>query len=189
MSDRDFRLSKDVMPSRYDLRIEADLDHWRFTGSEHIEVTVHRPRREVVLHAEGFNIQSARAVVGGNARVATVELDTEAETASLRFAEALPAGPATLELDFGGEILERLRGFYRSQKDGDRYAATQFEAADARRAFPCFDEPEFKARFALTLVVPEDAVAISNGAIIGERPIGGGRKEVRFAETPPISSY
>src|SRR5512139_226160 len=189
MSDRDFRLSKDVMPSRYDLRIEADLDHWRFTGSEHIEVTVHRPRREVVLHAEGFNIQSARAVVAGNARVATVEFNTEAETASLRFAEALPAGPATLELEFGGEILERLRGFYRSQKDGERYAATQFEAADARRAFPCFDEPEFKARFALTLVIPAGTVAISNGPVQETRALDHGRTEVRFAETPPISTY
>jgi aminopeptidase N len=90
---------------------------------------------------------------------------------------------------FSGTILARLRGFYRSQKDGARYAATQFEAADARRAFPCFDEPEFKARFALTLVVPASLVAIANGRIVSEVGIGGGRKEVRFEETPPISSY
>ncbi len=79
-----------------------------------------------------------------------------AETATLTFARPLPPGIARLSLDFRGEILARLRGFYRSQKDGARYAATQFEAADARRAFPCFDEPEFKARFALTLDVPVD---------------------------------
>lgn len=189
MSDRDFRLSKDVMPSRYDLRIEADLDHWRFTGSERIEVTVHRPRNEVVLHADGFTLHSARALTGSKAQVATIESNAEAETASLRFAEPIPAGAATLELEFGGEIVERLRGFYRSQKDGDRYAATQFEAADARRAFPCFDEPEFKARFALTLTIPAGTVAISNGPVQESRVLTDGRTEVRFAETPPISSY
>ena len=102
----------------------------------------------------------------------------------------LPPGPARLEIVFNGEILERLRGFYRSQKDGARYAATQFEAADARRAFPCFDEPEFKARFALTLVVPPGVTADRQRAATREtRTLGGGRKRVRFAETPPISSY
>jgi puromycin-sensitive aminopeptidase len=189
MSDRDFRLSKDVLPIRYDLRIEADLAEWRFTATERIEVVVHRTVREIVLHAVGFAIQSARALIDGGAHVATVDFNTEAETASLHFAEMVPAGPATLEIEFSGEIAERLRGFYRSQKDGDRYAATQFEAADARRAFPCFDEPEFKARFALTLIIPPGMTAISNGPHQESRALPGGRTEIRFAETPPISSY
>jgi puromycin-sensitive aminopeptidase len=101
----------------------------------------------------------------------------------------LPLGPARLEIAFAGEIVERLRGFYRSQKDGARYAATQFEAADARRAFPCFDEPEFKARFALTLLVPPGVTAVSNGPQNETRTLPDGRTEIRFAETPPISSY
>lgn len=189
MSDRDFRLSKDVIPSRYDLRVEADLANWRFRGFERIEVTLHRPASAVVLHAVGFAIDTARAVAGDSACVARVDFNAEAETATLRFAEALAAGPATLEFEFSGDILERLRGFYRSQKDGDRYAATQFEAADARRAFPCFDEPEFKARFALTLVIPPQTVAISNGPEQARRVLPDGRTEIRFAETPPISSY
>src|SRR5262249_41451496 len=88
-----------------------------------------------------------------------------------------------------GTILERLRGFYRSQKDGDRYAATQFEAADARRAFPCFDEPEFKARFAVTLVMPSAVTAVSNGPQAHTQTLADGRTEIRFTETPPISSY
>ena len=177
------------MPIRYDLRIEVDLAEWRFSAAERIEVVVHRPANEIAVHAVGFTIHSARAVVEDGARVATVEFNAEAESATLRFAEPVPAGPATLEFEFGGEIVERLRGFYRSQKDGDRYAATQFEAADARRAFPCFDEPEFKARFALTLVIPPGTVAISNGPQQESRTLPDGRTEIRFAETPPISSY
>lgn len=177
------------MPIRYDLRIEVDLAEWRFSAAERIEVVVHRPANEIAVHAVGFTIHSARAVIEDGARVATVEFNAEAESATLRFAEPVPAGPATLEFEFGGEIVERLRGFYRSQKDGDRYAATQFEAADARRAFPCFDEPEFKARFALTLVIPPGTVAISNGPQQESRTLPDGRTEIRFAETPPISSY
>ncbi|MFI5396285.1 MAG: M1 family metallopeptidase [Candidatus Binatia bacterium] len=189
MDDRDFRLSRDVMPARYDLRISVDLDNWRYTASERIEVTVHRPRAEIVLHAVGFSIDSARVVAAGTTHAAAVDFNPEAETANLRFAESLPAGPATLEIEFNGEILERLRGFYRSLKDGERYAATQFEAADARRAFPCFDEPEFKACFALTLTIPPGTVAISNGPQQDSRTLADGRSEIRFVETPPISSY
>jgi len=189
MSDRDFRLAKTARPVRYDLRIEVDLDQWRFRVDEGVDLRLDAPTRDVTLHAVELDIRAAAAVVGDRRISAAVSANAEAETATLRFSESLPAGPVRIELEIHGEIRERLRGFYRSMKDGARYAATQFEAADARRAFACFDEPEFKARFSLTLVVPADATAISNGAITGERPLGDGRKEVRFAETPPISSY
>lgn len=189
MSDRDFRLSKDVLPTRYDLRIDVDLDEWRFTASERIDITLRRPTAEIILHAVDLDIRSAQAIVDGGSRQATVRLNAEAETASFGFSEILPAGGVQLEIEFNGSVLERLRGFYRSQKDGARYAVTQFEAADARRAFPCFDEPEFKARFALTLLVPPGVVAISNGPQQEARVLSDGRSEIRFAETPPISSY
>jgi puromycin-sensitive aminopeptidase len=189
MSDRDFRLSTGVMPSRYDLRIEVDLDAWRFAASERIDVQIHRPTAEITLHALELALHAVRAVAAGRTQAATVQYNAEAETATLRFPEPLPAGPVCLEIDFSGAIVERLRGFYRSVKDGARYAATQFEAADARRAFPCFDEPAFKARFALTLVVPPGVVAIANGALADERALPDGRTELRFTETPVISSY
>jgi puromycin-sensitive aminopeptidase len=189
MSDRDFRLSKNVTPTRYDLRIEVDLENWRFQASELIDVTVHRPTAEVALHAVDLDIRSAQAVAARVTQPATLQFNTEAETVTLRFPMPLPPGPARLEIAFSGVILERLRGFYRSQKDGARYASTQFEAADARRAFPCFDEPEFKARFALTLVVPPDVTAISNGPQLHTRRLPDARTEIRFQETPPISSY
>jgi puromycin-sensitive aminopeptidase len=190
MSDRDFRLSKNVLPRRYDLRIQADLEHWRFRGRSEIEIEMRQATRELTLHALDLEVSEVRAVLmDGRTIDAACTFDPSAETVTLRFTESLPAGRMRLCLSFAGEILARLRGFYRSQKDGGRYAATQFEAADARRAFPCFDEPEFKARFALTLEVPSESTAVSNGAVIGEAALTDGRKEVRFAETPPISSY
>ena len=189
MSYRDFRLSKDVTPTRYDLRIEVDLDNWRFQASELIDVIVHRPTAEVVLHAVDLDVHSVQAVAARVTQVATVQTNAEAETLRLHLPMPLPLGPARLEIAFNGEILERLRGFYRSEKDGVRYAATQFEAADARRAFPCFDEPEFKARFALTLVVPSGVTAVSNGPPLHTRTLPNGGTEIRFEETPPISSY
>lgn len=190
MSDRDFRLSPHVRPARYDLAIEVDLDHWRFHGVEEIELALAESTASITLHASELAITSARAVLAdGTQLVAQPSYNAVAETATLTFPRALPTGTLRLSLDFRGEILARLRGFYRSTKDGARYAATQFEAADARRAFPCFDEPSFKARFTLTLDVPSHLVAIANGPVIRETDLGGGRKEVEFAETPPISSY
>jgi len=190
MQDRDFRLSKDVRPSRYALRIEVDLDAWRFHGTEDIDLALTRATDSITLHSVDLDLTAPRAVLPDGAEIAaTTSVNTDAETATFRFPRPLPAGAVRLLLKFGGEIRARLRGFYRSEKDGARYAATQFEAADARRAFPCFDEPEFKARFALTLVLPVNLVAIANGAIERETPLGDGRKEVRFTETPVISSY
>jgi puromycin-sensitive aminopeptidase len=190
MNDRDFRLSKDVRPVRYDLHIDVDLDAWRFVGREVIDVTIASPTRTVVLHAVDLEIPRAHALTSdGRTSRADLAFNQEAETVTLSFDDPLPSGSAHLEVEFRGDIRERLRGFYRSHKDGARYAATQFEAADARRAFPCFDEPEFKARFALTLTIPAGTVAISNGALESEREVSAAQKEVRFVESPPISTY
>ncbi len=189
MSDRDYRLPTNIRPSRYTLRIDVDLENWRFRVDEVVEIDVDDPSASIALHAVDLELRKAEAVIGDRVIAADASWQAEAETVTLHFAEPLPAGRARLQLELHGAILERLRGFYRSVKDGVRYAATQFEAADARRAFACFDEPEFKARFSLALIVPSDVTAISNGAVVGERQLGGGRKEVRFEETPPISTY
>lgn len=190
MGDFDFRLSTAVRPRRYDLAIEVDLDNWQFRGREEIEVYLEEPASAITLHATEMEIDAVQAVLSDGTRNAgSATLNIISETATLGFAQTLPAGIAKLRIEFRGAILPRLRGFYRSEKDGARYAATQFEAADARRAFPCFDEPAFKARFALTLTVPAHLTAIANGAVECETPLGDGRKVIRFQETPPISSY
>ena len=190
-----FRLSRTVWPVRYDLYLHLDLDAWRHHGAVTIQLDVQAPTDVVTLHALDLEVESAHAAPGhhdsadhGTAATRTV-VHSKAEAVSLGFPSPLAAGPATLTIRFRGEIVEKLRGLYRSVKDGQRYAATQFEAADARRAFPCFDEPEYKARFHLSLEIPADASAIANGELYTEEHLHNGHKRVRFRETPPISSY
>ena len=98
-----------------------------------------------------------------------------------------------MSLRFRGQLNDKLRGFYRStftDDDGNErvIATTQFEATDARRAFPCWDEPDFKARFAITLHLDDDLHAVSNAAIDADEVLDGQRR-VRFAETMTMSTY
>src|SRR5262245_4574344 len=122
MSDRNFRLSKNIMPVRFDLRIDVDLDNWRFAAQEKIDVQIKSPTREVIVHSIDLDIGAVTAHAGGTSRTATVSLNQEAETATFHFAEPLPAGSVRIDVEYRGEILQRLRGFYRSEKDGARYA-------------------------------------------------------------------
>jgi puromycin-sensitive aminopeptidase len=188
MSDdaRNFRLSKDVLPSKYELRFELEFDNWTSTGHERITVRTARLAREIVLHALDLDIKNA--TLDGEAAQATT-YDVDAETATLRFAREIPAGEHTLEISWMGGIRESLRGLYRSLRGEERYAATQFEAADARRAFPCFDEPEFKARFTVELIHPAGNAAIANMPIVSQEDLDERRTRTVFRETPKISTY
>src|SRR5262249_29566765 len=119
--------------------------------------------------------------------------DEAAERSRLHFARPLEAGAWRLRLRFRGTLNDKLRGFYRSTyKDPSgatrTIAATQLEATDARRAFPCWDEPDFKAVFAATLVIDPGLTAVSNTAVVEER-VEGGKKVVRFADTIRMSTY
>jgi puromycin-sensitive aminopeptidase len=177
----DFRLAKDVRPTRYQLHFLLDLEQWTFRAEGTISVRLAKPAREITLHSVDLDIKTGRDVVG-------TTYDPESQTATLKLARELPAGTADLRLEWSGEIAEKLRGLYRSTRPGERYAATQFEAADARRAFPCFDEPEFKATFKVVLTHDPRLAAISNMPIESERP-DGAAKRTTFRETPVMSSY
>ena len=189
------RLPENVRPVHYRLILEPDLDTFTFAGQEEVEVTVESPTSEVTLNASELNVSRAVAeVAGGEAVASAIEHDEEQERVTLRFASPLPAGRVVLRLDFTGELNDQLRGFYRSTYvDGEgverRLATTQFEATDARRAFPCWDEPAVKASFDVTLVVPEELEAISNMPIASTEPASEGRKAVTFERTPAMSTY
>jgi puromycin-sensitive aminopeptidase len=184
---RNFRLSKDVLPSRYELRFELEFDTWTSTGTERIALRSARPARELTLHA--IELEILGATIDGNNKLEGAELDADSETATLRFSSEIPAGEHTLEISWKGGIRDSLRGLYRSLRGEERYAATQFEAADARRAFPCFDEPEFKARFAVELIHPAGNAAIGNMPIASQETVDERRTRTVFRETPTISSY
>jgi puromycin-sensitive aminopeptidase len=200
-----YRLPRTVLPRRYDLTLEPDLEAATFAGHETIAVEVLTETSEVVLNAVEIEIDEATAEIqaggapGGEPLVAKVALDEESERATLAFERPLAVGRATLRLQFRGALNDRLRGFYRSTFVDDQgvervLAVTQMEATDARRAFPCWDEPDAKAVFGVTLVVPDDLLAISNAAELERTPVGetagGGTKvAVRFADTMPMSTY
>ena len=184
---KNFRLPVDVRPTRYAAELRIDLVHDRFTGQLLIDLALRESRREIYLHAVDLDVSAASASVNGRTLSAEkTSVDVESETVALTFAEPLPAGATALRLGWSGKFTPGLRGLYRAGP----VAVTQFEAADARRVFPCFDEPAFKARWELTLVdVPADVVAISNGAPISDTPDAAGRRRIVFAPTPPLSSY
>ena len=179
---RHFRLDPGVRPVRYALHFDLDLEAWTFRGTERLEFTSDLPVREVVLHARDLDITRA-------SNSCAVSLEPEADALVLRFPEELAAGAHTVDLEFTGSIRPDLRSLYRSTSGAERYAITTLWPAEAKRLFPCFDEPPFKARFALSLTTPADATAIANTTPLERRPAGAGRTHWTFAETPPLSPY
>ncbi len=190
----EYRLPKTVIPSRYEIRLEPDLESSTFKGEERIAVSVKSATAEVVLNALELEIASATAERAGRSLGATVELEPARERAHLKFPQPLDDGEWTLKIAFSGILNDKLHGFYRSQYQDQqgrthRLATTQMESTDARRAFPCWDEPELKACFKVALVIDESLTAVSNSAQESERRLAGGKKEVVFRETIPMSTY
>jgi aminopeptidase N len=213
------RLPGGVRPVRYGLTVTPDLAAGTFAGEETIEVVLDAPAVAITLNAAEIRFGSVEAAVGAAVgapaswATAAVALDAGKEQATFRFAEALPAGPVTLRIRYTGVLNDKLRGFYRSRVrrgakdashnavgggtsggagggDGGLVAVTQFEPTDARRAFPCFDEPGLKATFDVTLVVDKGAMAISNmDAVSDEAGPVEGKHTVRFRTTPRMPTY
>ncbi len=196
MSDvKTYRLPRSVEPERYELTLTPDLDAATFAGEARIQVQVHQPVSEVVLNAVELDIHSVELTGESGARLTgRVTLDDAEQRAIIALDGTAEAGAWQLHLTFTGILNDKLHGFYRStfkDEDGNErvIATTQFEATDARRAFPCWDEPDFKASFAVTLIVDDALTAISNGAVVSEVDLGNGKRQVVFAETMPMSTY
>ncbi|WP_436793134.1 M1 family metallopeptidase [Actinospongicola halichondriae] len=189
------RLPVEVTPDRYTLSIAPDLDDASFSGTVAIELTVHEATDHLICNAAELEIvEAAVELPDGTRHEATTTLDAEAEQARFDLDETLAPGAVTLHVRFVGILNDKLRGFYRStftDDDGETrtMAVTQFEATDARRAFPCWDEPAHKAVYAVTLEVADDLFAISNGPELSRESLDGGRVRITFAETMPMSTY
>src|SRR6266436_2610727 len=187
------KLPKQVVPTEYSIRIIPDLEKLTFTGTETVKLNVHAPVRELVLNALELEITRA-SVDDKSLSQSAVKIDKSTELLTLTLPSELAAGDHTLALGFSGKINQQGQGLFymRYQEKGTGATkialGTQFEATDARRLFPCWDEPSFRARFQLTAVVPRNWLAVSNMPIESEKKVLGG-KEVRFAMTPSMSSY
>jgi len=184
-----YRLGDDVLPRHYDVELTPDLDAATFRGTVTIRAEVVVPTATVVLNAVELGIESV-TIDGADA---AWELDEATERLTLISAEPMPAGEVSITIAFTGILNDKLRGFYRSTfvDDGGTervIATTQMQATDCRRAFPCWDEPAFKATFGITLVIDPDLLAVSNGPEV-ERSPRGDKVAVRFADTMPMSTY
>ena len=191
-----YRLPTNVRPVRYAITLTPDLEGFTFAGEETIDLELSEAVSAISLNAIELEVSWAELTPAGGGAISTsgITLDEEMETVTFTFDREIPAGAASLAIRFSGTLNDQLRGFYRSRyttPEGDeRYlATTQFEATDARRAFPCWDDPAAKAVFDVTLVIPADLVAISNTLPVSETPAPGGAKAVRFADTPRMSTY
>jgi puromycin-sensitive aminopeptidase len=184
---KDFRLPTEVKPKTYEADLRVDLDAGGFEGRLQIALALGSPRREIVVHGVGLDVASAVAELADGRRLpATATTDAASETITFTFTEILAPGPLKLALAYQGAFSPGLRGLYRAGP----LAVTQFEAADARRLFPCFDEPAFKAVWKIAVSgVPNDAVALSNGVATRDESDGRGGRRITFAPTPPLSSY
>jgi aminopeptidase N len=184
------RLPKTALPQHYSLTLTPDLKTATFTGSESIDVTLAEPTSAITLNARDLTFKSVKIEADGKDQTATVSLDKEKEQATFTVPHQVPAGKATLNIEYSGILNSELRGFYLSKTAKRNYAVTQFESTDARRAFPSFDEPAFKATFDVTLIVDKGDTAISNGPITSDTPGPGPDKHtLKFLTTPKMSTY
>ncbi len=195
--DGHYALPQDVRPTLYDLTLECDFDAFTFDGVALIDIAVTTPTDTLVLHAKELDIQNV-SVAQGDAEQGAASISyshDEHDLVVLRFNRALAVSTdTTLKISFKGSLNDTMAGFYRStytKNNETRYmAVTQFEAIDARRAFPCWDEPALKAQFNVTLIAPSRFNTIlSNMPALSRETLSGDRVKVRFDTTPRMSTY
>jgi len=185
------RLPELAVPKNYQLTFTPDFTTDKFAGQETIQIQVLKPTAEIVVNSAEIQFEQTTIASGGTTQTARVTLDKDKEMATLAVDRPLAAGPATIRIQYTGLLNDELRGLYLGKdKDGRKYAVTQFEATDARRAFPSFDEPAYKATFDITVIADKGLSAISNGKVISDEPGPTANKHtVKFATTAKMSSY
>ena len=185
------KLPKQVRPTDYAIWIKPDVKKLTFAGRETVKLNVEQATSKVVLNAADLAVSDVQL---DGKTIPKTEFDAKNELLTITAPVELPPGEHTLALKFTGKINQFGRGLfygkYQEQGTGAKkiFLGTQFEATDARRLFPCWDEPAFRARFQLTTVVPENWMAVSNMPVAREKKVIGGR-EVEFQSTPSMSSY
>jgi aminopeptidase N/puromycin-sensitive aminopeptidase len=184
------RLPSTAIPEHYKLTLTPDLKSATFAGFESIDLVLKNPTNSIVLNSAEIAYQSVEVTAAGQKQTATVSLNENGQQATFHFSQTLPAGKATLAIRYAGILNNELRGFYLSKTERRNYAVTQFEATDARRAFPSFDEPALKATYDISLVVDTGDTAISNSPISSDTPGPGEAKHtISFLTTPKMSTY
>lgn len=183
------RLPASVRPLRGRLELTIVPSREAFTGTATYDLAVSEPTATLWINATGLKLQRVELAAGGASQTATVVPGNE-DVVGLRFAAPVAPGPSRLTLAWEGALdSARSQGLYRVKEGDDWYAYTFFEPIDARRAFPCFDEPGFKIPWTLVLHVPQDQVGLANAPAMEETAEPGGMKRITFAESRPLPSY
>jgi aminopeptidase N len=184
------RLPQVATPENYKLSFAPDFDKATFEGDETISVRILKPTSEITLNAVEIDFHDVTITSNGETQRATVKPEKEKEMVVLAVEKPLSAGPATVHITYTGILNGELRGLYLGKDDhGRKYVASQFEATDARRAYPSFDEPTYKATFDITAIADKGMVAISNYKQTSDTPGPGDKHTIKFATTAKISSY
>ena len=180
-----------TIPINYNLTFEPDLKKFTFTGSEIISINCKKATNTIKINCAEIKIKSCTVKSQNKIIKSLAKTNEKKEELQIKLASKIK-GIATINLEFQGILNDRLLGFYRSQyKQGGKtkyLATTQFEAADARRAFPCWDEPEAKATFEISIITENKYTAISNMPVSSKKREGG-KTIYKFGKTPIVSTY
>ncbi len=188
------RLSKNILPIRYNLKLQPDMESFTYSGIEIIDIKILKQTKQITLHSKDIDIETVKIISAKKEDFADkITYDIKNETTTFYFKNKIPIGKIKLSIVFSGIISETLRGFYKSKyilnNEEKHIATTQFEATDARRCFPCFDEPAQKAIFEVSLIIPDKHEAVSNTLPINIEKHSAGYKIVSFAPSPKMSTY
>jgi aminopeptidase N len=183
------RLPGGASPDHYALTVKMNFLNNTFDGDEIIDLALTKPSNTITLNAVEIDFHEVTVTAGGQTQTAKVSSDPKNEMSTFTVDKELPAGAATVHVKYTGHLNDKLRGFYLSTYKGKKYEVSQMEATDARVAFPCFDEPDYKATFDITAIVDKGDTAISNGQIVSDTPGPGDKHTIRFSQSPKMSSY
>lgn len=193
MPDNRFRLPRHITPSHYSICLDLDFDNLDFDGDVLIDIGVSEATDEIILNAADLDVASV-TVRESDIEVRGISFDDEYERMTISLDSTMRPGTYSLNIKYRGTINDQLRGLYQSvyrDSDGEEHliATSQCQSTDARRILPCWDEPDFKATYQTTMVVPEHLEAFSNTRELERIDLGNGRVEFRFAQTMKMSSY
>ena len=191
----EYQLSNKIKPNNYNLSLTPDFNSMTFSGKVVIELSIFEPTNQITMNAIELDlINSSISTDSGLLSSNNFEYNEEKEQVTISFENTINESNAVLSVEFTGVLNDRLHGFYRSSYEDENgnqkiMACTPFEPTDARRAFPCWDEPEIKSTFEIMLSVPKEMEAISNMPINKEEVSENNYKKVYFDKTPIMSTY
>ena len=188
------RLPKSTYPNRYEIELDVDLDKFSYTGRQKVDLNVVETTNKIVLNSVGIEVTKAKIQNTEQDISLEVSYIEEDEKIVFESEEVLSKGLYELYLEFNSEITNDLKGFYKSSymsEGGEKkwIATTQFEPTAARSAFPCWDEPEYKAIFSMTIITDEKYLRVSNEMVLEEEKIENNKLRTKFADSMKMSSY